>query len=165
MKNGPYVQLCTDRNITKCFNGAFIMISSDVILQFSCSIIRLFSLSLIPTKYMQLLGMRSPKQKASGQFYFHGDNTTPLSVDLDEYWHGIITIMALTERGVSFTVGNISTSLEKHYCSKPTLLKLRRVTSNKKTAHRCPKTFLQRPLHRQNWIHGSDHSPQNEHWR
>lgn len=121
------------------------MISSDLILQFSRAIICLISLSLIPTKHMRLLGMGSPKQKTSGQLYFRSDNPTPVWVDLDEYWHGIVTMMALTGGWVSYAVGNVSTSLEKHYCSKlskPTLLKFRRVTSNKnRRYHRVPEDF------------------------
>lgn len=84
-KSSSYIQLCTDRNITKCFNGAFVMISSDLILQFSRAIICLTPLSLIPTKHMRLIGMGSPKRKTSGQLYFRSDNTTPLWVDLGEY--------------------------------------------------------------------------------
>lgn len=142
MKSSPYVQLCTDRNITKCFNGAFIMTSSDLILQFSHAINRLTPLPLIPTKHVRLLGMGSPKRKTSGQLYFRSDNTTPLWVDLGEYWHGIVTIAALTRGWGSFTVGNVFTSLEKHDCSKPTPLNLRRVTSTQnRRHHRVPGDF------------------------
>lgn len=50
--------------------------------------------------------------------------------------------MALTGEWVRCTAGNTSTSLEKHYCSKPSLLKFRRVTSNiNRRHHRVPEDF------------------------